>query len=148
MSSTKRTHFKKIIEELDLTKLDAYIISDSNELNEIKSNALAKNPMATIEYAPISFDIQSLINEVNELLIYSPVEVKDEPLLSSSSELYQWGLTGLKYYSQNPHVSICAFCGNPIKPHRIDELNRFYSNEAARLRTRINNLIHRLNALS
>ena len=143
-----RTHFKKIIEELDLTKLDAYIISDSNELNEIKSNALAKNPMATIEYAPISFDIQSLINEVNELLIYSPVEVKDEPLLSSSSELYQWGLTGLKYYSQNPHVSICAFCGNPIKPHRIDELNRFYSNEAARLRTRINNLIHRLNALS
>ena len=36
--------------------------------------------------------------------------------------------------SKNPHVSICAFCGNPIKPHRIDELNRFYSNEAARLR--------------
>lgn len=143
-----RTHFKKIIEELDLTKLDAYIISDSNELSEVKSNALAKNPMSAIAYVPILPDIQSLISEANDLLTYSPPEVKEEPILSSSSELYQWGLTGLKYYSQNPHISVCAFCGNPIKSHRIDELNQFYSNEAARLRTRINNLIERLNILS
>ncbi|MCM1336587.1 MAG: AAA family ATPase [Candidatus Amulumruptor caecigallinarius] len=140
-------HLKKILETLNLSEIDRYVISDIEILRQVRANALAKQAMALVNFVPFSSNLNEILDDVNEILIQSPSKIKDEPVLNSSSEMYQWGEIGLAYYKAHSAVKTCAFCGNILNSARIEELNRFYTNEASKLRTKINLMLEKLNSL-
>lgn len=142
-----RSHLKKIISQLVTSELEKYIISDAEQLTKVRSNALARQSMTLIDETFLSLDLCELVADVNKLLSFCPEKIDDNYILSEYTELYQWGEFGLDYYKRNPQIKICAFCGNPISSARLNELNRFYSNEAAKLRSQILSLINRIDAL-
>ncbi len=93
--------------------------------------------MSTIHLEQLIVDLDGIVKDINSLLVYAPQRIKEQPVLCSSSGMYEWGKYGLQFYLQNPQVKLCAFCGNPLENSRLEELNRFYSNEAAKLRSSI-----------
>lgn len=130
-------HLKRILDSVNLADLDNYIIQNSEELGQIRANALAKQAMSSVMFQPLPIDLKIILEEINSLLVYTPQRIKDQPILSSSSGMYEWGRYGLQYYLKNPRERLCAFCGKPLDYSRVEELNKFYSNEAANLRSHI-----------
>lgn len=142
-----KAHLKKIIEKINSSNIESYIVSDVSNLAKIRSNALTKSPLASISKQVFHIDIEDLaelVELVNECLSETPVKIKEDELLNSDIILYDWGKVGLEYYSLHRSVKKCAFCGGTISEERINELNRFYSNEAARLRKNIKDLSLRI----
>lgn len=135
-----KAHLKRIIEKINSSKIESYIISDANALAEIRSNALAKSPLSSISTHTYNINFEELVKSVNECLSETPTKVKEDELLNNDKTIYDWGKIGLDYYSLHPSIKKCAFCGGIISDDRINELNRFYSNEAARLRRIIKDL--------
>ncbi|MBD5281434.1 MAG: AAA family ATPase [Bacteroides sp.] len=140
-----KAHLKRIIENINSSKIESYIISDVNVLAETRSNALAKSPLSSISKYTYDINWEELVKSVNECLSETPTKVKEDELLNSDKTLYDWGKIGLDYYSLHPSITKCAFCGGIISGERINELNRFYSNEAARLRKIITDLVSGIN---
>ncbi len=133
-------HFKRILETFAPNSLQSFII-DTNELNGLRANALAKEPLPSINEAMPTISFQTLIDETKYCLENEPALVEDEDILTNNPGLYAWGKQGLEIYEQHSDVQKCAFCGSILTNERRRFLNAYYNNEAARLKNRINELL-------
>ncbi len=123
--------------------LENYQISSETELAKVLTNAKAQNTGSKIDTTNIpSTQYEYLFNEVVKILKLHPEPSKDNELLSTNKELYDWARSGLDLYKKiNPQPQTCAFCGGPItKEGRLAELNAYYSNEAAKVKSQIEQL--------
>ena len=135
-----RAHLKKELAALTSANLNSFIIKESSELAQMRFNALQKNPMSPVSFQFFTIDIKSFISQINECLNFSPTKVKEEAVLNSTPSLYSAGREFINFYNSNPKNRICAFCGNTISENRIAELNAYYTNEASKLRERIDSI--------
>ena len=139
-------HLKKIIDTLS-EPLENYTSIDTKQLMEVKATALTQNPKQeiSIETSPI-LDFNNIYNEYKLILEYEPTKTEDDILLSKDINLYNWAKDGYNIYKEkNPRIRKCAFCGNDINDDRFAYLNAFYSNEAAKLKTKIADLEIKIN---
>lgn len=136
-------HFKRILDTFVPNSLQSFII-DANELNGVRANALAKEPLPSIDETMPAISFQTLINETKSCLENEPTLVEDEDLLTNNPSLYAWGKQGLEIYEQHSDIQKCAFCGSVLTNERRRFLNAYYNNEAARLKNRITELLQRI----
>ena len=131
-----RGHFKSVLSTLQ-SPISQYTGIDANKLSQIKSDALAQDTKAEIYIQkPItSFDV--LLSEVTAICQSAPTQTIEDKTLSDN-DFYDWVKAGLVIYThKNSKMDTCAFCGQPLPNKRIEYLNAFYSNEAAKLKSKI-----------
>lgn len=128
--------------------LKDFVIKDKNELQRTKTNATSQNTGKTIDTEPApTTAYKVLVNEIKDILQKSPARSNDDALLSSDNELYNWAKTGLDIYKKKEQKpERCAFCGSELAENRLQELNAFYSNEAAKVKNEIEQLKSKINA--
>ena len=124
------------------------MINDEIELQKVKTDATSQNTGAIIntESSPKTSFV-SIVEKVVEILKKQPEQTNDEEMLSSDNDLYNWAKTGLGLYNRKgQNWKKCAFCGSDLQQNRLEKLNAYYSNEAAKVKTEIEKLKTEINA--
>ena len=137
-------HFKSVLSSLQ-SPISQYTDIDANNLSQIKSDAIAQDTKAeiAIQKPIVSFDV--LLSEVIAICQSTPTQTIEDKVLSDN-DFYNWVKIGLEIYThKNPTMDTCAFCGQLLPNKRIEYLNAFYSNEAAKLKSKIENIKQRVN---
>ena len=138
-----KANVRNYVQEWAGQPLDAFVISDDAELNRVLTNAKAQNTGSKIDTTNSpSTRYESLCNQVKTVLKRQPQHSTDDELLSSDRDFYNWAKSGLELYNRkNPQPQRCAFCGGIItKEGRLAELNAYYTNEASKVKTEIEQL--------
>lgn len=119
-----------------------FIIKDEQELNKIKTNAVSQKNGTLINADIVQkTSFESLKKDVEEILKKQPANTNEDEILSSDSDLYNWAKSGLNIYiTKRKDLKKCAFCGSDLTDTRFQELNAFYSNEAAKVKSEIEQL--------
>lgn len=119
-----------------------FIIKDEKELSKIIVNATSQNTGILINTDIVSKPaFTNLLSEVEEILNKQPVKSNEDEILSSDNDLYNWTKSGLSIYTtKRMDLKKCAFCGADLSDTRLQELNAFYSNEAAKVKSEIEQL--------
>ena len=132
-------HLRNVLNSLQ-NPTSQYTNIDSTELNKIKSDALAQEAKTEIISQKPMLAFDSLLQKVTEICQATPTRTIEDNILSDE-DFYNWAQDGLRIYSsKNPKVETCAFCGQQLTNSRIEYLNAFYSNEAAKLRAEIEDI--------
>lgn len=144
--SFNRTSVSYVIDSFGDSPLESYILPSAKE-EQVKINATSQNSGSVINMETIpNTKYDTLLGKVKTILERTPPPFKDDELLSSDNELYEWGKTGWRLYQQRPQLKKCAFCGGDISPNgRMEELNAYYTNEAARLKSDIETVKKEIN---
>jgi len=138
-----KTNVRNYVQEWAGQPLESFVISDDAELNRVLTNAKAQNTGSKIDTTNSpSTRYESLCNQVKTVLKRQPQHSTDDELLSSDRDFYNWAKSGLELYNRkNPQPQRCAFCGGIItKEGRLAELNAYYTNEASKVKTEIEQL--------
>lgn len=139
-------HLKKVIDSLN-NQIGTFAILSGERLVEIKANALAQNTKKEFNAQLPDIQFDSLYREVEDIMSSEPKFTDEDPILSKYPELYEWSKKGYDLYKEErSDVKQCAFCGNEISQSRLEYLNAFYSNEAAKLKERISELKIKINS--
>lgn len=137
-------HLKNIIASLQ-SPISQYTDIDADNLNQIKSDAIAQDTKAKIDIQKPIVSFDTLLSEVIAICQSTPTQTIEDKVLSNN-DFYNWVKTGLEIYThKNPAIDTCAFCGQLLPNKRIEYLNAFYSNEAAKLKSKIENIKRRIN---
>lgn len=144
--SFNRANVLACVEEMRNMSLQDSVIPES-KVEEVKTTAISQKSGSPVQISPEpTTKYIALLNNVKTILGSVPAPFNDDILLSSDKELYDWGKTGWKLYLQRPQLTKCAFCGGEITQEgRIKELNAYYTNEAAKLKSRIEELKEYIN---
>ena len=138
-----KSNIRSYVQQWNGKKLEDFIISDGVELESVSTNAKAQNTgsIISINHEP-SAQYDSLFKQVAEILHQEPKASKEDELLSSNRELYNWARTGLDIYNKmTDQQTKCAFCGGTItKNERLAFLNAYYTNEASKVKSKIEQL--------
>lgn len=139
-----KAHLKRIIEEMSPNTYHEYIITDISELAKSQSDALEKDakPVIDATYPKLIFD--EIFKEVQDLLASSPQNTITDEILSKDHDLYEWSKHGLELHTHGKTLKTCAFCGQELSPKRLNFLNSFYSNEAAKVKEKAKSIIQRI----
>lgn len=141
--SFTKANIRNYVHDWARQSLDAFVISDRSQVEIVLANAKSQNTGSKIDTTNKPYtQYNSLYNQVKTLLKKQPQPSTDDELLSSDRDLYNWAKTGLDLYNKkNPQPQKCAFCGGIItKEGRIAELNAYYTNEASKVKTEIEQL--------
>lgn len=141
--SFTKANIRNYVQEWAGQPLDAFVISDDAELTRVLTNAKTQNTGSKIDTTNSpSTQYESLCSQVKAILNRQPQPSTDDELLSSDRDLYNWAKSGLELYNKkNPQPQRCAFCGGMItKEGRLAELNAYYTNEASKVKTEIEQL--------
>ena len=138
-----KTNVRNYVNQWANLPLENFVIADTNELDQVLTNAKAQNTgsvIATNVEPATQFD--SLLDQVKKLLQKEPKKSVDEEMLSSNRELYNWAQTGLNIYKKmKTPPAKCAFCGGIIMwEERLAQLNAYYTNEASKVKSDIEQL--------
>lgn len=127
--------------------LNDFIITDETNLQKIKTDATSQNTGTIINTTSIPYtSFEDLKGKVANVLNKQPKQTNDEELLSSDNDLYNWVKEGLGLYKKKgQNWKKCAFCGSVLHTERLQKLNVYYSNEAAKVKTEIENLRTEIN---
>lgn len=127
--------------------LNDFIITDETNLQKIKTDATSQNTGTIINTTSIPHtSFEDLKGKVANVLNKQPKQTNDEELLSSDNDLYNWVKEGLGLYKKKgQNWKKCAFCGSVLHTERLQKLNVYYSNEAAKVKTEIENLRTEIN---
>lgn len=142
-----KANVRNYVQEWAGQPLEVFVISDDAELNRVLTNAKAQNTGSKIDTTNSpSTRYESLFNQVKTILKRQPQPSRDDELLSSDRDLYNWAKLGLELYNKKiPQPQRCAFCGGMItKEGRLAELNAYYTNEASRVKSEIEQLKQRI----
>lgn len=135
-----KRHLKNIISSLNITNLDDYILIDS-EFTSAKANSLSQSPEQTINIPKPILSYETIASAFNIIVESTPKQTAEDIILSNDQDLFNWTKRGLEIYqSKDIEISQCAFCGNDLTKDRLDYLNSFYTNEAAKLKSEIDRL--------
>ena len=137
-------HLRNVLNSLQ-SPIDQYTNIDTNNLSQIKSDALALDTKTEIDIQKPTTSFDVLLSEVTAICQSTPTQTIEDIILSDN-DFYNWVKTGLEIYTlKNPTIDTCAFCGQPLPNKRIEYLNAFYSNEAAKLKNQIENTKQKIN---
>ena len=127
--------------------LNDFIITDETNLQKIKTDATSQNTGTIINTTSIHHtSFEDLKGKVANVLNKQPKQTNDEELLSSDNDLYNWVKEGLGLYKKKgQNWKKCAFCGSVLHTERLQKLNVYYSNEAAKVKTEIENIRAEIN---
>jgi len=122
-------HFKKQM-KLVLQNLQSFILPKSEV---VKLNKLVKieSPKEEVDLITYDFQLNELIEQTNEILVAEPKKQDVLKILDERPEAMKWVERGLQL---NKVEERCLFCDNPINSDRIEVLNRYYQNEASKIR--------------
>jgi len=139
-----KSHFRNVLSSLP-PPISQYTNIDTNELNKIKSDAIAQDTKTEIAIQKPIVSCDVLLSEVTEICQSTPTQTIEDKVLSDN-DFYNWVKTGLEIYThKNSKIDTCAFCGQTLPSKRIEYLNAFYSNEAAKLKSQIENTKQKIN---
>lgn len=138
--SFDKSSIKTYIQQWTDGNYEQYLITD-DELDAVRAKATSTNTGVTINTTlkpVIQFD--NIIQQVGQILSSTPLQNQDNKLLSQDKELYDWVKIGVDIYNKRETpIQKCAFCGSDISNSTtLSELNAFYSNEAAKAKSSIN----------
>ncbi len=138
---TKR-NIENYIKSWNEKNYEDFIINDESELSKIKTNATSQNTGVIINIDTVpKTSFTNILKEVKEILNEEPTKSDEDKLLSSDTDLYNWAKAGLRIYTtKRKDLNKCAFCGSDLSDNRFQELNAFYSNEAAKVKSKIEQL--------
>lgn len=134
-----KTHLKRVIEEFSHDTYRSAIIFNPAELSDCQLKALEKDAKPVIDDTCPNLLFDDILSEVKRILLLSPRHSSQDEVLSTNQDLYDWGKSGLNLHKQH-NLSKCAFCGQDLTSNRIEYLNEFYSNEAAKVKEAADNL--------
>lgn len=119
-----------------------FIVKDEKELSKIKTNATSQKTGTLINADIVQkTSFESLKKDVEEILKKQPTKSNEDEILSSDIDLYNWAKSGLNIYTtKRKDLKKCAFCGSDLSDNRFQELNAFYSNEVAKVKSEIEQL--------
>lgn len=138
--SFDKSSIKTYIQQWGDGNYEQYLITE-DELDAVRIKATSTNTGVTINTTlkpVIQFD--NIIQQVDQLLSSTPLQNQDKELLSQDKELYDWVKAGVDIYNKRETpIQKCAFCGSDLTNGKtLRELNSFYSNEAAKVKSAIN----------
>lgn len=134
-----KSHFKKQL-SLVVQNINSYILK-KEEIERLNRIVKIENPKPELETVFFDFKINPLIDEVNKILISEPSKQEVLQILENRLGALQWVKKGLEINKKNEN---CLFCDNIISKERIDVLNKYYQNEAAKLREESLPLLERI----
>lgn len=138
-----KSHLKKIIPQLEKDKLDSYIISDEALLKSTQNISIAQTNKEPIEVQIPESCFDTIFEEFKRILSFAPNKSVEDALLSNNNSVYSWVKDGLSIHAEN-ELKQCAFCGNPLHDSRMAFLNEFFTNQAAILKSDIENLLTKI----
>lgn len=138
-----KTHFLKIMNSIE-NNIKSYLIEDKNDLHTVMSFATSQNDKDNIYYKKNRIDLIALYNKINEILEYIPQKADIIEYLQDDKNSYNWVKEGLNIHSDK---QLCMFCGAELDKKRLDILNSFYSNEAAKLKDQINDILNQISQI-
>lgn len=138
--SFDKSSIKTYIQQWGDGNYEQYLITE-DELDAVRTKATSTNTGVTINTTlkpVIQFD--NIIQQVDQILSSTPLQNQDNELLSQDKELYDWVKAGVDIYNKRETpIQKCAFCGSDLTNGKtLRELNSFYSNEAAKVKSAIN----------
>ena len=137
-------HLRNVLNSLQ-SPIDQYTNINTNDLRQIKSDALALDTKTEIDIQKPTTSFEVLSSEVTVICQSTPTQTIEDKVLSDN-DFYNWVKKGLEIYTlKNPTIDTCAFCGQSLPNKRIEYLNAFYSNEAAKLKSQIENTKQKIN---
>lgn len=143
--SFNRTNVAAYVAEWNGISFENYVIKEGEE-QQVLTTAISQKSGTIIDVTmKPTTRFEYLLNQVKVILNTVPAPFKDDKLLSSDNELYEWGKTGRTLYLQRPQLLRCAFCGGELTKERIEELNTYYTNEASKLKNRIDQIKSEIN---
>jgi wobble nucleotide-excising tRNase len=128
LSITNQKEFDKNTLELKINQIkdnSSEKILNEEELNSLR-NFISSQKLDTIYVRPITLEISQFIDDVKQILNRKVTAQKIIEELKQNVNLSQWIREGLKLHKGETK---CQFCGNPLTPERIEELNKHFSQE-------------------
>lgn len=138
-----KRHFSKLISDKETTLNN--IIESEEEIIKIKANSLATDNKEKIDFELTEINFESIREKVKNLLLNEPKITTTIELLDDNSDLYEWSKLGYELHEKH-ELDNCAFCNSKFEQQRRIDLNSYYTNEAAIVKTKANNLIDELDA--
>ena len=106
-------HLRNVLNSLQ-SPIDQYTNIDTNNLSQIKSDALALDTKTEIDIQKPTTSFDVLLSEVTAICQSTPTQTIEDIILSDN-DFYNWVKTGLEIYTlKNPTIDTCAFCGQPL----------------------------------
>jgi len=127
-------HLKNILRTLSKEIIKDFIINDEKEIEQLIKIANSRNDFNRIEKIVFSPNFEKLKERTSNILKEEPPKDIIIEILEKNKELYDWVHKGLRF---EENQEICSFCGNPINPDRIKNLNDYFSNKSKELRNKI-----------
>lgn len=128
LSITKQREFDRNTLEQKINQIkdnsSKELLSDK-ELNSLRSFIFSKK-LHTINVPPITLKLSQFIDDVKQILNRKVTAQKIIEELRQNDSLSQWLREGLELHKGETK---CQFCGNPLRPERIEELNKHFSQE-------------------
>lgn len=122
-------HFKKQLPTV-IKNIEGYILKKA-EIDKLNKIVKIESPKPPVDMVEFDFNITQIINDVNEVLISEPNKKNVIHILDNNSQALAWVESGLGLHKAEQK---CLFCDNPVTSERIDLLNKYYQNEAAKIR--------------
>ena len=115
---------------------------DENEEKELEETLKEDVKKIIPKISKIDIDYMDYLKRANKLLSMSVKPSKIIPLLANNHELQEWVREGITHHRYK--LEQCAFCGNPIKEKRWEELDNHFTNEVERYTKKLDNMLKEL----
>lgn len=110
-------------------------------VSQLSKTVKIEEPKPILETIELDFEIDTIIKEVNEILIETPDKENVIAILEKDNEAIEWVKKGLEL---NNADESCLFCGNVVTQERINLLNKYYENQGAKLREKTKILLEKI----
>lgn len=129
-------HLKRIRDKI-IADLNSNIITKKDDLSLLSRVVKIENPKPEISNIIFESSFKTIVEQTDEVLKSVPAQTEIIEILDKKNTAYQWVKEGLALNSPEQE---CLFCGNTITKNRYDELNRYYENEASKLREKVSTI--------
>lgn len=130
-------HFKSVLTTITKKNLDSFIISEKDEIEELKILSNSTNDFQLFDEYKVDLKATELKSLISDILKQEPSKDVVIDILDKNKDLYHWVKEGLDFEENS---NKCSFCGNYISEERVSTLNNYFSNASKELRDKISNL--------
>ena len=127
-------HLKNILKTISKETINDFIIKDNEKIEKLIKIANSRNDFNKIEEIIFVLNFDKLLKRTSDILKEEPPKDAIIDIFENNKELYNWAQKGLEF---EENKETCSFCGNPIDPNRLKNLNNYFSNKSKELRNKI-----------
>lgn len=133
----RKDHLKKIRSEIK-NDLDAFVISQEDELSSLRETVKISGPKSPIEKIHYELDYSNVFKQVEQVLVNEPKKEDVIDILDKDQSIYHWAETGVALHENKEK---CGFCNNPLTETRLSQLKNYFENQASQLKREVEGLI-------